>query len=273
MMNFGFSTYFFVKDHILGVLDRIASAGVRTIEISDELPHALNIDGRVVDKIEKLRRSGVEFSLHAPFFEINLGSFFEDIREISKGRIMEAVDLAARLGCDPVVVHPGYNFLRRKVREVEERAKENFLSDLKEITEYAGKKHLRVALENLYMPFFFFYDLDNFQELRKRIPTLGIALDLGHAYMTKRAKGEKDPEGAIIADLQQMGQGWLYHVHLHNNNGTRDDHTILKGNMDVKRILTALHAVGYSGKVIVESSDPEDHGVEAVLEALRQMSP
>jgi hypothetical protein len=39
MLNFGFSTYFFVKKDIHCVIDDILSSGLRTIEVSSEIPH------------------------------------------------------------------------------------------------------------------------------------------------------------------------------------------------------------------------------------------
>ncbi|MCX5803515.1 MAG: hypothetical protein NTU69_08305 [Proteobacteria bacterium] len=42
-MNFGFSTFFFVKKNILEIIDDTVSSGIRVIELSYEIPHALNM--------------------------------------------------------------------------------------------------------------------------------------------------------------------------------------------------------------------------------------
>jgi sugar phosphate isomerase/epimerase len=272
-MNFGFSTYFFTRDHISNVLDRIAASGIKTIEISHELPHSLSMDRDFFEKLEGLRTKGFQFSMHAPFFEINLGSFMDDVRKISSDRIRLALDVACELQCDPVVVHPGYTFLMGKAKDVENQARRNFLEDLEDLCDYARDRGLRIALENVHMPVFFFHDLPEFNLIRSLIPDLGIALDVGHAFITKCARGEKDPEGAMIEDIQRVGIEHISHVHLHNNMGAKDDHLFLEGRMDMRRVLGALKHEGYEGKVIIESYDMEERGIDPVLAKLRDITP
>ena len=123
------------------------------------------------------------------------------------------------------------------------------------------------------MPYFFFYNLDEFPEISRAVPGVGITLDVGHAYVTYRSKGNPDPEGAILADLGRIGIEHLFHVHLHNNTGLKDDHMFLQGHIDLKRIVAGLDRLGYRGKVIVESYDMEQFGMDAVMEKLRDLTP
>ncbi len=272
-MQFGFSTYFFVKQPLPGVLDAIASSGLTTMELSCEIPHGLSMDKDFRRKVADMSVQGFTFSVHAPFFELNLGSFIEGIRSISKERIREALDLAAELRCDPVVIHPGYTFLINKVKSIEDQTRSQFIDDLAEMAEYGARMGVRIALENVYMPFFFFYDLPDFLELKRAVPLIGMTLDAGHAYVGKCMRRHPDPEDAIIRDITRIGVENLFHVHLHNNTGVRDDHLFLGGSMDMGRILRALDSLGYDGKVIIESYDMEEHGIPAVLEKLDSLRP
>jgi len=54
-MKFGISTYFIVNKHILDVIDELISSGVRTIEISHEIPHSLNMDGNFLRKMQSFK--------------------------------------------------------------------------------------------------------------------------------------------------------------------------------------------------------------------------
>jgi sugar phosphate isomerase/epimerase len=272
-MNFGFSTYFFTRKHISGVVDEIIASGLKTIEISHEIPHAPNLDLDFYTKMAELRAKGFQFSVHAPFFEINLGSFIDEVRRISVDRIKRSLDMARDLQCDPVVVHPGYNFLTGRVKDIEERARGHFVESLQELSRYARDRGLRIALENVFMPVFFFYELAGFKVLSDIMPDLGITLDIGHAYVTKCTKGVDDPEGAIVEDIKKVGIEHIFHVHLHNNMGKKDDHTFFEGRIDMKRILKTLAAEGYSGKVIIESYDMEERGMDAVLSKLHEITP
>jgi sugar phosphate isomerase/epimerase len=271
-MNFGFSAFFYVKKSAMEAVHDILSAGIDTVEIGCEVPCMSTIDDAFVSQMAALRKQGTRFSLHAPFLEINLGSFIDEIREISKKKIKSAIDMAQRIGCNPVVVHPGYTFLAGRVRQWEEQARAAFIEDLQQLVQYAKARNISIALENIHIPFCFFYDLPQFPALHQAVPEIGMALDLGHAYVTKRAKGETDPEGAILRDIKEIGPKQITHVHLHNNGGTRDDHLFLHGSMDMGRVLDGLYSEGYGGKVIVESYDAEEYGMDAVLTKLKSLA-
>jgi sugar phosphate isomerase/epimerase len=267
-MKFGFSTHYFTKKGPLAMMEEAISHGVRVFELSREIPHVLGMDGKFLAEVEALRGQGIEFSMHAPFFEINLGSFFEEIRSISMKKIKESLRVAGRIGASPVVVHPGYTFLVNKVKAVEDRTRENFLEDLAEVSAFAALQGVRIGLENVHMPYFFFYGLQDFGKILERVPGVGMTLDVGHAYVNQCAEGARDPEGAILSGIERIGIDHLVHVHLHGNAGLKDDHAFLETHADLGRIVSGLGALGYREKVIVESYDMERHGMEPVLRKL-----
>jgi sugar phosphate isomerase/epimerase len=270
-MRLGFSTYFFTGKSPLKVIEEGLSRGIKVFEISMEIPHVLGLNDEVLNEMESLGRQGVEFSMHAPFFEINVGSFFEDIRSISKAKVKNALDVAGRIGASPVVVHPGYTFLVGKAKAIEDRTKANFLEDLGELAAYGSKQGVRIALENVLMPYFLFYDLREFPALHASVPDVGIALDVGHAYITKRAQGVRNPEESVLSDVRAIGIEHVRHVHLHGNKGTKDDHALLEHDVDLAKIVGGLEGLGYRGKVIVESYDMEKYGMVPVIEKLKEM--
>lgn len=271
-MNFGLSTYFLVKKNIREVVKYIVSSGFKTVEISCEIPHFLQMNKGFFSYLKSLRGEGIEFSLHAPFLEINLGSYFEDVRRYSKSRILKSLDIAEKIGCNPVVVHPCYTFVKDKSKAIEEKTMDNFITDLREVVRVANNKGLEIALENVHMPFFFFYKIEDFKNLQKIIPELGIAFDLGHAYIAKCSEGNKNPEESIIEDIRLAGMENISHIHLHNNSGIRDDHQFLEGNMDVEKITDFIEKNGYTRKIIIESPDPETYGMDAVLKKISALN-
>lgn len=270
-MKFGFSTFFFIQKSINEVIDDIISSGVRTIELSLETPHVQKMDKDFVEQMAALAGDGLDFSIHAPFFEVNLGSHQPEIRQFSRNRVKMAIDMAYAIGANPVVLHPGYTFWMGKIKDVAEKSWKFFIKDMRAILSYARKKGVSLALESIPMHLFFFYDLPEFKELKDVFPDLGMTLDTGHAFLTKIAKKEKKPEEAIISDLKYLGINNITHVHLHNNKGKRDDHLFPDGDMDIKRMLNFLREEGYSGKVIIESYEMEKNGIPSVLEKLRLM--
>ncbi|MCX8110056.1 MAG: sugar phosphate isomerase/epimerase [Syntrophorhabdaceae bacterium] len=271
MMKFGLSTYFLVKKNIQEIVKDIISSGFKAVEISYEIPHSLEMDKAFFSYLKEIKKDGIELSMHAPFLEINFGSYFEDMRRFSKDRILKALNAAEAIGCSPVVVHPCYTFVKGKAEDIEKKTRENFIEDLKEIIDKARQSGIKIGLENVHMPFFFFYSMDDFKSLQDEIPELGIALDIGHAYIAKYSKGDKHPEDSIIEDIKDVGLNNIIHIHLHNNSGIRDDHSFLTGHMDVKKILDFLNKNGYNEKVIIETQDPEEHGMDLVLNKIKEL--
>ncbi len=271
-MNFGFSTYFLTNDSLTGVIDRILESGFRAIELSYEPPHLFHYDDRLIEKVGTLRDQGIQFSMHGPFLETNLGSYLDEILRLSRGRVSACLELSARLGADPVVIHPGYSFFR-KLKEFDAGLRDRFLVELKGVADEAQALGVRVALENVFMSYFYFQQLDEFDDIRTRAPGIGVALDIGHAYISKRAAKDPDPEGSILDDVRRMGIDHLFHVHLHNNDGTRDDHDFNDGLIDMARILRGLKDLGYAGKVVIETLDAERIGFEPVIEKLNEIKP
>lgn len=271
-MQFGISTFFYTRKPVREVIREALSAGITAIELMYDLPQAGQMDSSFIDTMCAYKEQGVVFSMHAPFLEVNLGSFFEEIRDFSLKRIKKAIDVACRIGCDPIVLHPGYTFMY-KIEDIWLTTYDYFIEDLHEIVHYGTERDLRIGLENVYIPHFFFSSPTQFKQFHSLIPGVHCTLDIGHAFLTKRLKGEQDPEGAMLNDIDEIGIDNIIHVHIHNNNGLRDDHLFLTGQIDLRRILQGLSERGYNGKVIIESYDMEEHGIDRIIEKLKSIAP
>jgi sugar phosphate isomerase/epimerase len=151
--------------------------------------------------------------------------------------------------------------------------RDRFLKELNGIADEAHDLGIKVALENVFMSYFYFQQLDEFDDIHSHAPGIGVALDIGHAYISKCASKDPDPEASILDDVHRMGIDHLFHVHVHNNDGTRDDHDFIDGPIDMARILNGLKDLGYKGKVIIETLDAERMGFEPVMRKLERITP
>lgn len=271
-MIFGFSTYFITSDTLGGVIDRILASGFKIVELSYEPPHLFDLNERLIEKVQSLGNDGVAFSMHGPFLETNLGSYLDEILRLSRKRVSACLKLSARIGADPVVIHPGYSFFR-KLKEFDAGLRDRFLVELKGIADEARDLGVRIALENVFMSYFYFQNLHEFDDIRQAAPGTGVALDIGHAYISKRMAKDPDPEGSILDDVRSLGIEHVFHVHLHNNDGTRDDHDFVNGSLDMARVLNGLKELGYTGKVVIETLDAERMGFEPVMRKLEEIRP
>jgi sugar phosphate isomerase/epimerase len=272
-VRFGFSTFFFPRKPLIKLIDELVDHGLTAVELVYDIPHFDQFNDDLIAYLQARGKDGIYFSLHCPFLEVNLAGYFEEVRSFSRRLTEKAIEFAARAGCDPVVIHPGYTFLTNKVESIEHAARLSMIEALTPMAAFAKSHGITLGLENLQMPFFLLHDLKDFTGFKSIIPELGLVLDLGHAYIMKRHAQAADPEGAILDDLLDIGVDNVVHVHLSNNSGISDEHGFIKGDIDMKRVIQWLHDQGYRGRAIIESTEMERLGIPAVLEKVKEIEP
>jgi sugar phosphate isomerase/epimerase len=272
-VRFGFSTFFFPQKPLVSLIDELVAYGLTAIELVYDVPHFDQFDDNLIAHLKRLSDRDVRFSLHCPFLEVNLSGYFEEVRSFSRQLTEKAVDFAARAGCNPVVIHPGYTFLMNKVHGIEHVARSYMIDALAPLAAFATRHGITLGLENLQMPYFLVHDLKDFLFFKSAVPQLGLVFDLGHAYIMKRRLGSADPEGAVLQDIEDIGVDNVIHVHLSNNTGLTDEHGFINGDIDIKRVVRWLHERGYQGRLIIESTEVESLGIPAVLARIREIEP
>jgi len=140
--------------------------------------------GDSVDKIERVdlqrlmdvvEKNSFESTLHAPFFDLNIGARDSRIRIVSFERLIWGLEAAAMLNSKIVVVHPGYGpwVLNHNFEPWLKRA----TPLLHKLCEHAASLGLKIAFENIYDS-----SPDDLLELLStvNVPHAGICFDVGH---------------------------------------------------------------------------------------------
>ena len=178
-------------------------------------------------------------SLHAPYYELTPCAIDSLIGRVSLHRYRQAVATCMRLGIRRMVVHSGYApqmyfpewFVPKSIEFWREFVK-------------ALPADFEMLLENV---------LDPRPEYIRDVcdgvddPRLRICLDVGHANAYSPVSAEDW--------IKMLGQR-IAHVHLHNNDGSRDAHAPLNaGSMDIARILKLLDVHAPEAEICIESVD------------------
>ena len=166
---------------------------------------------------------GVTLSYHAPFRDWNVGSYDETVRRDSVERVKRTLDDAAAAGATSVVVHGG-SVPHRYPEWVQEQARRNARRSLAECAEYAQMVGVSLCLEN-----------QPIDESKRRYTTtpadladmiasvdvppqyLSVTLDVGHAKVNGYDWREF---------VDEFGRR-IRVCHLHDNDGTADQHNPL----------------------------------------------
>lgn len=171
-------------------------------------------------------------SLHAPFWDLNLGSKNPSIREATMKAFNYAYMVAKKLGCTEIVVHNGFvpntSFYEGWVRNATAFWQE-FFSDKDNSITMMVENQCEEDSEVLKM------EIDSVND-----PRLKVCLDIGHAH----ANSNTAVEEWIISLGSRIG-----YLHLHNNHGKvsgrpsykNDEHLGLDmGTINVEKVFSLL---------------------------------
>jgi len=249
-MKLSLSSFIYFNYPLSEAIRRTAAAGFDGIDIWGGRPHAYRRD-LSPEEIAELRRilagEGLAIASFIPAqfrYPTSLCSPNDTIRRDSVSYIQESTETAAALGARIVSVCPGHTIYGQSMEDGWGRLSES----LADIAEFARRYDMRIAIEPADK-----YETDlvpTCAEALKligelRYANLGVVLDNGHAHVVG--------ESAVEA-VQMLGPR-LFHVHIDDNNGLRDQHLVPgEGTFEFPPFITALHKAGYDGFLAAELS-------------------
>ena len=235
-------------------LELAAELGVGVVELRAEpgLAHPTELDRNARKALRRrLESFGLRPTVHASIHDTNLASLNPILAAAAREDLRRTVELAAEVGAEIVVFHPGRlpSEYRRDPGALE-AARSVLYANLEELIPYAERLGVVLAVENkqrgsnrdlILTP-------QEHREVLERFPGLWACLDFGHLNTLGL-----DP----VEFVRALGER-LIHVHLHDNHGQADEHLPLgEGNLDWKRCISALAEAGFSGTTVLEIPEPK----------------
>ncbi len=201
-------------------------------------------------RLRKLSSDGLKLSLHMPIHGVSLTWPVRSVAAASLGEVIRSLELAAEIGADVVIIHPG-----RLPEEYLpfpkwlERSRDLLRFALGLLLPRAEKLQVKIALENLGngRDRGLVQTAEEHLAILSEFPGLWACFDLGHLHTLGGSPGE------YIRALSSR----LIHVHLHDNLGDWDAHLPLgEGNAPWRETLATLEENRFSGRIILEIPDP-----------------
>lgn len=159
---------------------------------------------------DTLKKNGLSCTLHAPFFDLAPGGIDAKIREITRKKLRRAFELIPVFQPRSIVCHLGYEENKHSYKM--EQWLQYSVETWQELIEIAARNNTFVMLENTY---------ETTPDIHHRLLTeinsssLRFCLDTGHLM-------------AYAGTTWQLWLDkllpWLGQLHLHDNNGQRDEH-------------------------------------------------
>ncbi len=250
----GLSMLYCLSQPFAKMVKRLNRVETRYVEVIDDGLHALN-KKRVATLNHIAKSNGIQYTVHAPFADINIASPSKPILTVSLRRLKESMACANALNAKLWVLHPG-NKTGISMFYPREDWKQNIKS-LIQLHKTAEEYGLNIALENLPERYgFLMKQPQDFQKFYKEtaLSDIGIALDVGHANL----------EGQTEQFLKKMPDK-IVHIHISDNTGEHDQHLgIGYGKINWQQFSEILHEIAYDKTIIIES-------VQHVNESLQKL--
>jgi sugar phosphate isomerase/epimerase len=238
----GISMLYSLGEPFNRMVKRLSNIGTRYIEVLDDGTHEL--DKKRVSLLKEAAKSyDIEFTVHAPFADINIASPSRSILDASMKRLTQSLDYARALDAKLWVFHPG---ARTGITQFYPGSewKQNTQS-IQELYADAEQLGVNIAIENLPAKYWFLMKSpEDFNRFYKETGLkIGIVLDIGHANL----------EGQIQPFFKQLADK-IIHIHASDNMGIDDDHLgVGYGKIDYNQFAETLKKLDYDQRVIVES--------------------
>lgn len=207
-----------------------------------------SLDGLVPEllasTLARLDDAGIRRTIHAPFMDLNPGSYEPLLREITRRRFHQVMDVAALLHPRVVVFHPGYD--KWRYGETRDRWLAESVPLWREMVARGEECNCIIALENIFEE-----EPSTLIELINGVgsPRLRHCFDMGHWNLFKKVGMEEwfSVLGPFIAE-----------THIHDNHGERDDHApIGEGNIDTRLFFSLLKQYAPDALLTIEAHTRE----------------
>jgi len=199
----------------------------------------------VKDFLNSFQRTGA----HLPFFAMNVISVNERVREDAMEQMRLAIEVAKTLNLDYAVTHAtGTTEGLLTDREPRRQSKA-----FKRLAGFCEGPSLTMSIENA-------SNLHNIETCANMIRSLrdeglpvAMTFDTGHANIPRPNLPPPYRQYGTVADAMEACIDIIDNVHLHNNDGSGDQHHgLLDGSIDLKSCIQRLKGLDYKGSISIE---------------------
>jgi sugar phosphate isomerase/epimerase len=280
-MQSGLSTHVFFQHRLHpGLLDALAAAGARTIEVFAARHHFDYTDTPAVREMaDWFRSNDVRAVLHQPIYitdradtqwsrhvaaNLNLIAPEKTHRIAAMDEVKRALEAAEQVPFTAVVLSLGLNHSLW-----DELAIEHSLTAIEHLKAFASPLGVRLLLENMENEV---TTPEHLLDILKtgHFDSVGVCLDVGHLHLAQPTKDAPRDSG-VAAAIELLGSR-IAQLHLHDNHGPFSDSTDMKdehlwpgdGTIDWTAVSASLAALPNSTPGILEIASDRDEPAESI---------
>jgi len=205
---------------------------------------------------------------HLPFVSLNPIALNERVREDAMEQMRLAIEIAKQLKLDYGVIHASGN---TGGMATDKEPRRHYLA-LRRCATICEESGMSLSIENAAG----FGDIktctDSIRKLKEEGLPVSMTFDTGHANLPTSVDAVAYQPYGSVADAIEYCIDLIDNIHLHNNDGTRDQHLgLTDGTIDLKSCIERLRDLNYQGSISMEfGSWVED--IEAEIQTLKNWS-
>ncbi len=257
-MRLGVSSLHLIGKPFSSLLEAIRTYDVDLWEIVDDDTLTLTYE-RTKALLDLKRSLGIDYTVHAPFADMNIAAVNESFRRMTIERLKRSLEYAQAIEAQLWVFHPGIHSglsLFYPGRDMD-----TCVLSVKELSETAEQGGVPIVIENMPSAIAFLLrenrDFELFYRLSDTVAP-NMVFDIGHANTTDQIERFFDGQS-----------GRIVHLHVHDNNGKMDSHDkVGDGTVPWKIVASRLASMGFKGSVMVESVREVPESIIAVRRLL-----
>jgi sugar phosphate isomerase/epimerase len=256
-IKIGLSMLFCLGEGFPLMLERLDELNVHYVELIDDGLHIL--DEKRVEALNHMSgRFNIEYTIHAPFSDLNIATTDSKLRRFILKRMEKSLQYAHQLDCKLWVFHPGHHSAISSFYPSMDWYTN--LQSVKTLLQLSRKYNVKIGMENI--PGIFptlLVNLDDFSRFFKELgEDVGIVLDVGHANVNGNVR--------IFMD---KFRDRIVHIHVSDNDGKKDLHLAVgKGTVDWQEFARAVKRIQFRGIVMIESVEDVRQSLETLTQLL-----
>lgn len=222
-------------------IDQLIKHGADKVELLMDGQEWNEMEDLFETLVPKLQSLPVDYTIHPPAWDINLTSENRATRETAFSEYKKAIEFAGMIGASHVVIHPGFCFSPVFNKQTAQQRAAHYINELCQV---AKPLNVKLAIENVgYNGSSLFTQEEYTNFLRDIDETAGFLIDTGHANLNNWD----------IPRLIKETKDRLLALHIHDNDGTGDDHLAIgEGTIDWKSVFTAINEYASHCELILE---------------------
>lgn len=240
-MKIGISSLSLMQNNFDEIINKIKRyEEIRLWEIIDEGLHQLNNE-----RVRVLKEYPVEYTIHAPFSDLNIASLVDEIRRLSIKILLKSLEHAYKLEAKVWILHPGA-FSPLSLFFPEKVWKTN-INTLCILANKAQRMGVQFAVENLFGWGRLLRTLDEIVKFIDEIDCENVSLCVDTGHLNIAIKND-------IVEVIDKLLNWTVEFHLHDNDGDKDNHLkIGSGNINWRGLFRLIRNKGFNKYIILEN--------------------